>query len=124
MQSWTCHCFGSSQITDVKEYEPLALLRLRQRIAHWADRLALRPRVVRVQRMTKKWGSCSTTGTVTLAADLVTCDESFQDVVIVHELLHLRIRAHGKLFRALMTAHVPHWRTAANGKILSHPMDS
>ena len=28
----------------------------------------------------------------------------------VHELLHLRVRNHGKLFRALMSAHVPGWR--------------
>ena len=41
--------------------------------------------------MTRKWGSCSTAGNVTLAADL-------------------RIPNHGKLFRTLMTAYVPDWR--------------
>jgi predicted metal-dependent hydrolase len=30
--------------------------------------------------------------------------------VIAHELLHLRVRTHGRLFKALMTAHVPTWR--------------
>jgi len=60
--------------------------------------------------MTRKWGSCSTAGTITLAADLVEQEPEFQDFVIVHELLHLRVPSHGGLFRALLTHHLPNWR--------------
>jgi predicted metal-dependent hydrolase len=63
--------------------------------------------------MRRKWGSCSSAGTVTLAADLVAQDERFQDYVIVHELLHLRYTSHGRMFKALMSAHVPEWRRIA-----------
>ncbi|MDP9023854.1 MAG: M48 family metallopeptidase [Candidatus Eremiobacteraeota bacterium] len=83
---------------------------LRERVDYWAKRLRLQPRAVRIQPMSRKWGSCSTAGTVTLAKDLSAHPVRFQDVVIVHELLHLRVKNHGKLFRALMGAHVPHWR--------------
>jgi predicted metal-dependent hydrolase len=31
--------------------------------------------------------------------------------VIAHELLHLRLPTHGRLFKALMTVHVPGWRS-------------
>ena len=86
---------------------------MRERVASWARRLNVQPRQVRVQCMTRKWGSCSTTGVVTLAADLANQDLDFQDFVIVHELLHLRVPNHGKLFKALLTAHVPAWQTAA-----------
>jgi len=113
MRPHTCRWFGSSQMGQAMEYEPQALTRLRQRIAHWSVRLSLRPRAVRIQTMRRKWGSCSTAGTVTLAADLAAQEEVVQDIVIVHELLHLRIRNHGPVFRALMSAHVPHWRTVA-----------
>jgi predicted metal-dependent hydrolase len=37
-------------------------------------------------------------------------DERFQDYVIVHELLHLRLPTHNRRFKALMTAHIPEWR--------------
>lgn len=37
-------------------------------------------------------------------------ESDFQDYVIVHELLHLRLPTHGKLFKALMTTYVPKWR--------------
>ena len=83
---------------------------IRSRVEYWAQRLSARPRLVRVQRMTRKWGSCSTSGIVTLAADLADQDSDFQNFVIAHELLHLRVPNHGKLFKALMTAHIPDWR--------------
>ena len=65
---------------------------------------------VRVRDMTQKWGSCSTAGTITLATDLDNQDVEFQNFVIAHELLHLRVSNHGRLFKALMTAHVPDWK--------------
>ena len=83
---------------------------VRGRVEYWAQRLSVRPRLVRVQRMTRKWGSCSTSGVVTLAADLADQDSDFQNFVIAHELLHLRVPNHGKFFKALMTAHIPDWK--------------
>ena len=83
---------------------------MKERVAHWAFRLKVRPRLVRVQRMTRKWGSCSAAGTITLATDLSDKETVFQDFVIAHELLHLRVPNHGRLFKALMSAHVPNWR--------------
>ena len=84
---------------------------LRRRAADWARRLKVRPREVRIRPMTRTWGSCSTLGIVTLAADLADQPPGFQDFVIAHELLHLRVPNHGRLFKALMTAHVPAWKT-------------
>jgi predicted metal-dependent hydrolase len=88
-----------------------AIILLRNRVDAWASKLKVTPRVVRVQRMTRKWGSCSARGTITLAADLIQQDWRFQDFVVAHELLHLRVPNHGRLFKALMTAHVPDWRS-------------
>lgn len=83
---------------------------LRRRALAWAVKLKVNPRVVRVQEMHRKWGSCSSAGTITLATDLLDQEERFQDYVIVHELLHLRYYNHGRMFKALMSAHVPRWR--------------
>ncbi len=60
--------------------------------------------------MTRKWGSCSTTGVLTLADDLCRKSGDFQDFVILHELLHLRVPNHGKLFKAMMAVHLPEWK--------------
>ncbi|WP_422641782.1 YgjP-like metallopeptidase domain-containing protein [Zavarzinia sp.] len=53
----------------------------------------------------------SSAGTITLAADLFDEPDSFQDFVVAHERLHLRVPNHGCLFKALMTAHVSGWRS-------------
>ncbi|MCY3991305.1 MAG: M48 family metallopeptidase [Caldilineaceae bacterium] len=80
------------------------------RVDFWAQRLSVHPRLVRVQKMTRKWGSCSNTGIITLAIDLADQEPGFQDFVIAHELLHLRVPNHGKLFNSLMSVHVPDWK--------------
>jgi predicted metal-dependent hydrolase len=76
----------------------------------WAITLRVNPRVIRVQEMRRKWGSCSTNRIVTLASDLADEDRPFQNYVIVHELLHLKYSTHGKVFKALLSAHVPGWQ--------------
>lgn len=86
------------------------IAQLRERATFWAGKLKVSPRLVRVQRITRKWGSCSSRGTITLASDLADKDRRFQDFVVAHELLHLRVPNHGRLFKALMTAYVPYWR--------------
>ena len=84
--------------------------RLRKRVDRWSQHLKVVPRSIRIQRMVRKWGSCSSGGVITLADDLADRSAEFQDFVIVHELLHLRVPNHGRLFKALMSAHVPSWR--------------
>ncbi|MBU4343965.1 MAG: M48 family metallopeptidase [Desulfobacteraceae bacterium] len=59
--------------------------------------------------MTKKWASCSSRGRVCFSADLLQESETFQEYVIVHELLHLQVPNHGKLFKSLMSAYLPGW---------------
>lgn len=83
---------------------------LKRRAMSWAVRLKVNPGTLRFEELRNKWGYCSSAGEVTFALDLVDKDERFQDYVIVHELLHLRVRTHGKRFQALLSAYVPDWR--------------
>jgi len=88
---------------------------LRMRIHKWAKTLRVHPTQIRVQHMTRKWASCSQAGRVTFSVDLLTCTPAFQDYVIVHELLHLRIRNHGKLFTATLRSYLPRNRWLTHG---------
>lgn len=66
--------------------------------------------------MTRKWASCSPRGVVTFSLDLLEEDRQFGEVVIVHELLHLQVPNHGKLFKSLMMAHLPDADVASRGR--------
>lgn len=89
---------------------------LKSRAHAWIERIGVQPRRLQVQSMRRKWASCSTAGTVTFSADLLHEPADFQDVVIVHELLHLNVPNHGRLFRSLMKAYVPDWERVARGR--------
>jgi len=69
--------------------------------------------------MTRKWASCSSAGRLSFSRDLLGEAAAFREVVIVHELLHLRVPNHGKLFRSLMRAYLPRWETIAGSRISS-----
>lgn len=78
----------------------------RKRVEHWAATLRVKPTQIRMQQMSRKWASCSPTGRVSFSVALLDQPASFRDYVIVHELLHLRLRNHGKLFTATLSAHL------------------
>ncbi len=78
-------------------------------VARWAVIIKVKPAQIRVQRMKKKWASCSANGRICFSTDLLQESRTFQDYVIVHELLHLQVPNHGKLFKSLMNAYLPGW---------------
>ena len=84
---------------------------LKMRVIRWSVKLKVNPRIVRVYPMRRKWGSCSSAGVITLAMDLADREPEFRDFVIAHELLHLRYPHHSRLFKAIMTMHIPNWRS-------------
>jgi predicted metal-dependent hydrolase len=72
----------------------------------WASRIGVHIREVRVRPMKRKWASCSTRGRLTFDSDLLSQPASFRRSAIVHELVHLKVPNHGKLFRAIVQAHL------------------
>lgn len=105
---------GSEETTTRASQE-----QLRRRAMAWAVRLCVKPKNVRVQPMSRKWGSCSTGGTITLATDLANQEPVFQDFVIVYELLHLRLPNHGRAsLNAMLSAYVPGWRSFKSGHLV------
>ncbi|HUX66938.1 MAG TPA: M48 family metallopeptidase [Terriglobales bacterium] len=90
---------------------------LRRLVQEWAEEMGVRPARVQIQRMSRKWASCSTSGRVCFSVELLGQPAAFREAVVVHELLHLRVRNHGRLFRALMNAYLP-GRAAAAGAAL------
>ena len=92
---------------------------MRAEVRRWAAKIGVNPVEVHVRPMRMKWASCSTAGRVSFNRDLLRERPSFRRVVIVHELLHLLVPNHGKLFKTLLSAYVPDWERAAHGK-MSH----
>lgn len=65
----------------------------------------------RLAFLSKQWGSCSPSGTLTLNALLVQAPRDCVDYVLLHELCHLREHNHSRGFYQLLERHLPNWRS-------------
>lgn len=80
---------------------------LKDEVRRWADAIDVSPAQIRIQKMKTKWASCSPRGWISLNRDLLHERAALQEEVIVHELLHLKVPNHGKLFRRLLSSYLP-----------------
>ena len=62
-----------------------------------------------IRRMKSRWGSCSSTGMITLNSRLVEYPIDVIDYVIVHELCHRVHFSHNKQFYRLLAEKMPDW---------------
>jgi hypothetical protein len=71
-------------------------------VMSWAKRIGVEPKEIRLRLLKNKWASCSSNGRLTFNVELLDQPARFRAQAIVHELLHLRLPNHGKLFKELM----------------------
>lgn len=71
-----------------------------------AEEIHARPRQIQIRHMKSKKGSCTPRKTVVFDCSVLGYANLERKEVIVHELLHLRYRNHGKVFKLLMKEYV------------------
>ncbi len=81
----------------------------KQAVKFWSVKIKVKPTQIRIQKMKKKWASCSTSGWVCFSTDILKESRPLQEYVIVHELLHFQVPNHGKLFKSMMNIFLPGW---------------
>lgn len=89
-----------------------------------AAKLQVQPKVLRISSARTRWGSCSTSGTISLSWRLIMAPTAIIDYVIIHELIHLRHPNHSPQFWAEVETWYPEHKTAklwlkTNGSLLS-----
>jgi len=73
-------------------------------VRRWATRIGVQPKEIHLRPMKHKWASCSSNGRLTFDTGLLHQPAPFRTHVVVHELVHLKVPNHGKLFRSLVRA--------------------
>ena len=68
------------------------------------------PPKLNIRQMKKRWGSCTSSGTISLNSELIEVPSHCIDYVIVHELCHLKICNHTPQFFHLLSQCMPDWR--------------
>jgi len=101
-----CHMpEGVRRLPEALE-EAIPAAMLKAEVAAWAKRIGVNPREVHVRPMKRKWASCSTRSRLTFDDSLLRQPAAFRAEVIAHELLHLKIPNHGKVFKSLLRSYL------------------
>ena len=80
---------------------------LPEKVAHWSAVTGLTPTGIKVTAARKRYGSCSSKNSLSFSCFLMRCPEEAIDLVVVHELCHIREKNHGPRFYALLSHHLP-----------------
>ncbi len=94
-------------------YRREARSRIEAAVARESERLGLYPTKVTIRDQRTRWGSCSTSGTLSFNWRLVIGPVETLDYVVVHELTHLRHHNHSKDFWNALTNAMPDWKPRA-----------
>jgi predicted metal-dependent hydrolase len=80
-------------------------------IAKWEENIGVEVNEWRIKLMRTKWGTCNIPAKrIWLNLELAKTDPQCLEYVVVHEMVHLLERHHGKRFVALMDKFLPNWQ--------------
>lgn len=74
----------------------------KREVRTWARRIDIQPKEIHLRQLTTKQASCSPEGRLTFNVGLLYATPQVRTEVILHELVHLRVPNHGKLFKQLI----------------------
>ena len=80
---------------------------IRERVAHWAPVLGVRPGKITIRSQKRRWGSASRSGNLQFNWRLMLVPPRLVDYVVVHELSHLRHPNHATDFWAYLDSYMP-----------------
>lgn len=91
-------------------YKKAAQHFLQTRVNFYSQQMGLAPKTLSFRLQKSRWGSCSSSGTISLNIKLMAFPAQVIDYVIVHELAHLKFANHGQDFWALVEQHCRDFR--------------
>ena len=83
---------------------------LPHKVAYWANIMGIFPTGIKITTAQKRYGSCSAKDSLCFSCFLMRQAEAAIDLVVVHELCHIREKNHGPRFYALLEQYLPDYR--------------
>ena len=83
---------------------------LPEKVAYWSRVMGLVPTGVKITTAQKRYGSCSGKTSLCFSCFLMQKPEAAIELVVVHELCHIREKNHGPRFYALLAQYLPDYK--------------
>ncbi|MBK5111904.1 MAG: M48 family metallopeptidase [Thermoleophilia bacterium] len=94
-------------------YRRQARERIEAEVEAESARLRLEPGKVSIRDQRTRWGSCSTSGTLSFNWRLVIGPRAALRYVVIHELVHVEHHNHSRAFWSALTEAMPDWKRPA-----------
>lgn len=112
-----------AQFYFVNWYKQQARTVISARVSGYASKYGFHYQQVKITSAQTRWGSCSSSGTLCFTWRLVLAPVPVIDYVVVHELVHILEKNHGKAFWAKVMAIMPDYKQKIewlklNGRLL------
>jgi len=91
-------------------YIEKAIGKIKPRINKWSKTTGLSFSEVKFKQLDKSWGSCTPSNKIIISLDAIKLPFSLIDYLIVHELVHTKVKSHSKEFWAELSKHIPNWK--------------
>lgn len=65
---------------------------------------------VKFMKLEKRWGSCTPSNTIIININAIKLPFSLIEYLVVHELVHTKIKSHSKEFWAELSKHILNWK--------------
>jgi len=95
---------------EIEALKARAREELPRKIAYWSKKMGVSPTGFKVTTARKRYGSCSGKDSLCFSCFLMRCPEEAVELVVVHELCHIREKNHGPAFYNLLERYLPDWR--------------
>ena len=95
---------------DIAALKAKARAVLPEKVAYWSEKMGVRPTGLKITTARKRYGSCSGKNSLCFSCFLMDCPEEAIDLVVVHELCHIREKNHGPRFYALLGQYLPDYK--------------
>ncbi len=83
---------------------------LPEKVAYWSRQMGVVPTGIKITTAQKRYGSCSGKNGLCFSCLLMEYPEEAIDLVVVHELCHIREKNHSPRFYALLEQYLPDYK--------------
>jgi predicted metal-dependent hydrolase len=91
-------------------YRTKAKARINPRVRKWSKKTGLEYHELKFMKLEKRWGSCTPANNILISIDAIKLPFSLIDYLIVHELVHTKIKNHSKEFWAELAKYISNWK--------------
>jgi predicted metal-dependent hydrolase len=98
------------KVTFEKFIQEKAIERITPIIKKWSKTTGLAYNQLKFMKLEKRWGSCTPTNTIIINYNAIKLPFSLIEYLVVHELVHTKIKSHSKEFWAELSKHIPKWK--------------